>query len=720
MLWGKTLRSPLPHARILRVDTSRARRLAGVHAVLTGADIPDVRVGRRMRDMPVLTRDKVRFLGEKVAAVAAADEDVAEEALELIDVEYEELPAVFDALEALQPGAPIVHEGINAYEGLAQPVQEPTNLFSQLVWTRGDIREGFARADMVFEHTFTVPRVHQAYLEPHACVVRVDSNGRAEVWANNKTPFLLRNQLAQASGLPPEHIRVNTAYIGGDFGGKGSFMDVPLTYFLARASGQPVKMVMDYTEELQAGNPRHPAFMTIRSGVLRDGTVVAREARCVFNSGAYAAFKPTPGANIPGAMGLSGSYRIPHLHIVADCVYTNTVPNGHHRAPGSPQAVFAEESHMDMIAKALNMDPLEIRLRNVYQEGDKTPSGPYGEQTLVQVRGEATLRRAAEVFGWGTPKAGPSTGRGMALYDRHTGGGQSSATVMAQADGTITLRSPTLDQGAGTHTILRQLIAEELTIPLEMVRVVTVDTDSSPFDGGVGGSRVTHCAGQATLQAVQGLRQRLATVAAELLGVPEERLRLQNGRFVVQGDRTSIPLAQVASTAAAHGPVAVEATYNAAQLPEVTSFCAQIAEVEVDPETGQVKVRRFLTAHDVGTVLNPLTHQGQIEGGIAVGLGYALMEELKMEDGQVQTLHFGDYKIPTARDIPELTTVLLEEPSGPTPYQGKGIGEVSNCPVAGAIANAVADAIGVHITSLPITAEKVLAALKSQGRPARA
>ena len=711
MLWGKALRSPLPHARILNVDTSRASRLPGVHAVLTGADLSGIYIGRRMLDLPVLAWDKVRFIGQKVAAVAAEDPDIAEDALELIDVEYEELPAVFDPLEAMRSGAPILHENINSYKGLPEPVQEPTNRFVHSEWSKGDIERGFAEANVLFEHTFTLPRTHQVYLEPHACLVQVDQEGRVQVWVNSKVPFPLRGQIATAIGLEPDRVRINVSHIGGDFGGKGDPMDVPLSYFLARASGRPVKMVMTFLEELMAGNPRHPATITLRSGVKTDGSIVARQASVVFNSGAYGAFKPGPGVNLLGASGLGGSYRIPNVHIESDMVYTNTVPGGFMRAPGAPQAVFAVESHMDMIAHQMGMEPLELRRRNLLQEGDDTPTG----QPLRQVRSGQTLDAAVKAVGWDSPKPGPNTGRGIAFYDRPTGGAESSATVIVESDGTVTLRSPTPDVGTGTHTVLSQIIAEELSIPLDAINVVTIDTDSGPFDAGVAGSWVTHSAGQATFQATQQVRQRLIDVAAGVLGSAQEEVRLHSGRFRSSAGAADISLADVAAEAARAGePVSAQVTYRPEGGRDITSFCAQIAEVEVDPETGQIKVRRFVSAHDVGTVINPLGHQGQIEGGIIQGLGYALMEELRVEEGQVTTAHLGDYKIPTMQDILELITPLLEEPARPTPYQGKGIGEISNCPVAAAIANAVFDAVGVRITDLPITAEKVLAALKGK------
>ena len=669
MLWGKALRSPLPHARIVNVYTSQASRLPGVHAVLTGADLSGIRIGRRMLDLPVLAWDKVRFIGQKVAAVAAEDPDIAEDALELIEVEYAELPAVFDPQEAMLPGAPILHENINSYKGLPEPVQEPTNRFVHNLWSKGDIERGFAEADMLFEHTFTLPRTHQIYLEPHACLVQVDDAGRVQVWVNSKVPFPLRNQIAAAIGLEPDRVRINVSRIGGDFGGKGDPMDVPLSYFLARASGRPVKMVMTFLEELTAGNPRHPATIMIRSGVKMDGSIVARQASVVFNSGAYGAFKPGPGVNLLGASGLGGSYRIPNVHIESDMVYTNTVPGGFMRAPGAPQAVFAVESHMDIIASEMGMEPLDLRRRNLLQEGDDTPTG----QPLRQVRSDETLDAAVKAIGWDSSKPGPNTGMGIALYDRPTGGAESSATVIVESDGTVTLRSPTPDVGTGTHTVLSQIIAEELSIPLDDINVVTIDTDSGPFDAGVAGSWVTHSAGQATLQATQQVRQRLIDVAAGLLSSSQEEVRLNSGRFLASAGGAGISLADVAAEAPRTGePVTAQVTYRPEGGRDITSFCAQIAEVEVDPETGQIRVRRFVSAHDVGTIINPLGHQGQIEGGIIQGLGYVLMEELRVEEGQVTTAHLGDYKIPTIQDIPELITALIEEPAGPTPLPGQG------------------------------------------------
>jgi carbon-monoxide dehydrogenase large subunit len=710
MLWGKVLRSPFPHAKITNIDTAKAKAVPGVHAVITGRDLPDSRVGRLLRDMPVLARDRVRFAGEKIAAVAAETPEAAEEALLLIDVDYEELPPVFDAFAAMQSSAPVLHENMTGYEGLPQPASSINNVLAHNTWTKGDVGLGFNESDRVFEHTFTLPWAHQGYIEPHACVVTIDDQDRVQVWVNNKDPFVLRRQLAAVWDLPEERIKLNPTNIGGDFGGKGSFMDVPLCYYLALRSGRPVKMVMDYIQELIAGNPRHPATVTLKTGVKHDGRLWARQARIVFNSGAYGAFKPT--VYLRGADHSGGAYRIPHVHLESFMVYTNNVPGGHMRAPAKPQVVFAVESHMDMIAREMGLDPYRFRLQNALRPGDESPVG----DVWKQVRAEDTLRQAAVRAQWDSPKPRPNVGRGMAISDLAPGTGQAAATVAMDENGKATLLVPLWDTGTGAHTIFRQLVAEELTIPVEDVDLVIQDTDSVPFSSGSGGSRVTHTSGNAVLGAVRNLRQKLTAVVAEGYGCPEERVGLQAGRFIIPGaSPTEAPLTEIAAQAVANarGPIYGEMTYTSSPS-EVTSFCTQVAEVEVDPETGQVRVEKIVTAHDVGTVLNPMTHQGQIDGGVIQGLGYALMEEMTVEEGHVSTVSLGDYKIPTISDVPKLETVLLEEPSGPSPYQSKGIGEISNIPVAAAIANAVEDAVGVRITGLPITAEKVLRALKDR------
>jgi len=712
MLWGRVLRSPYPHATLRHIDTSKARQVPGVHAVLTGQDLPDRRVGRLLRDIPVLARERVLFVGEKVAAVAAETLEAAEAALALIAVEYDILPAVFDPVEAMSSTAPTLHPQMVSYEGLPQPVATEHNVFAHNRWTKGDTEAGWRAADHLFEHTFRTQLMHQGYIEPHACVVDIDAQGRAQVWANNKGPFMLREQLAAVWDVAQEQIRVNPTSIGGDFGGKGSFMDVPLCYHLARHAGRPVKMVMDYIQELMAGNPRHPALITLKTGVTRDGRMVARQARVVFNSGAYGAFKPR--VYIRGADHCGGPYRIPHVQIDSYMVYTNNVPCGHMRSPGKPQVAFAVESHMDMMAHELGIDPYAFRLRNILQDGDISPVG----ETLQHIRAEATLRQAAEAVGWDRTARRPYVGRGLAIADQPQGVGQSAAAVSIDAHGQVHLYMSLWDTGTGAHTIMRQIVAETLTVPVEQVRLVMQDTDAVPFESGPGGTRVTYTAGQAAFGAARDLRDKLCAVAAELLDGSVEHLQLLQGRFEMPGQppRTLALAEVVAQTLSTTGNPLRGTMQVTTTPPHDTAFCAQAAEVEVDPETGQITVTKIVTAHDVGVILNPLTHQGQIEGGMMQGFGYAMMEELCTEEGHVATLSLGDYKLPTIKDIPELVTVLLEPGPGPAPYQSKGIGESSNTPVAAAIANAVFDAVGVRVMDLPLTAEKVFHALQARDR----
>ncbi|MGE3539177.1 MAG: xanthine dehydrogenase family protein molybdopterin-binding subunit [Candidatus Tectimicrobiota bacterium] len=712
MLWGHVLRSPYAHANIVRIETTRARQVPGVHVVLTGQDLPDRRVGRLLRDIPVLARDRVLFIGEKVAAVAAESTEAATEALNLIEVEYAPLSPVFDPLEAMQSTAPTLHPQMATYPGLPQPVATEQNVFAHNRWSKGDIAAGFDAADRIFEHTFSAQLMHQAYIEPHACVVHIDAAGRPQIWANNKGPFMLREQLAAVWDMPTERIRVHPTSIGGDFGGKGSFMDVPLCYYLALRSGRPVKMVMDYIQELMAANPRHPALITLKTGVTHDGRMLARQARIVFNSGAYGAFKPR--VYIRGADHSGGPYRIPHVHIDSYMVYTNNVPCGHMRSPGKPQVAFAVESHMDMMAHELGLDPYEFRLRNMLQDGDVSPVG----EALQHIRAEETLRQAAAAIGWGHKRRGPYTGRGLAIADQSQGAGQSSASVSIDASGQVQLFMALWDTGTGAHTIMRQIVAEMLTVPTQHVHLVMQDTDAIPYESGPGGTRVTYTAGQAVFGAARDLRDKLCAVAAELLEGPLESVQLVEGRFVMPGDPPRmLALTEVVARALSSTGNALRGSMSVTSTPpHMTSFCAQAAEVEVDPDTGQVTVTRVVSAHDVGTILNPLTHQGQIEGGMVQGFGYGLMEELRTEDGRISTLSLGEYKIPTIKDIPELVTVLLAPGPGPAPYQSKGIGESSNTPVAAAIANAVFDAVGVRILDLPVSAEKVFRALQARQR----
>jgi CO/xanthine dehydrogenase Mo-binding subunit len=703
-LWGRALRSPLPHARIVRIDTSRAQQVPGVHAVLTGADVRGIRYGRRLFDVPVLAQDRVRFVGERVAAVAAEDRDAADAALLLIEVEYEELPAVFDPLQAMGENAPILHPEVNSYIGLPKPLEKVSNAFAWDTWSKGNIEAGFAQADLVIENTFTVPRQHQAYLETHSCLVWLDEQERVQVWASSKVPYAVKEQLSVALGLPRERIRLHPVAIGGDYGGKGSPMDIPLAYFLALRTGRPVKIVMDYSEEFAAGNPRHAAIIQLKTGVKRDGTLVAHQSRVVFDSGAYGGFKPVPTVNLGGAAKAGGPYKIPHVRLEGIQVYTNTIPGGFMRAPGEPQAVFAIESHMDCIARQLGIDPVDLRLQNLLATGDENPIG-----TRYQgMRAQETLEAAVAAAGYRSPKA-PHIGRGIAMGERPPAGGESHAAVTLNLDGSVLVHTSIFEPGTGTYTMLRQIVAEELHLPVSRIQVQVWDTDGVPFDTGVGGSRVTRIAGQAAYQAAREAGRELRMVAAEMLGWREEHIELFGVEVLLQESGERHPWSALLQRWGR--PVVGKGSVQDMHPSPVTSFTAQVAEVEVDPDTGAVRLLRLTTAHDVGTILNPTDHQSQIEGAVMQGIGYALSEELGVDAGRVTSVSFGDYKVPNIKDIPALQTVLLASESGPGPYNARGIGENPVGPVAPAIANAVADAVGVRIRDLPITAEKVYRAL---------
>jgi CO/xanthine dehydrogenase Mo-binding subunit len=712
-VWGKVLRSPYPHARIARVDTERATAYPGVLAVLTAADIPDVLTGRRLRDMPMLARDRVRFIGEKIAVVAAEDRDVAEEAAQLIEVEYEELTPVSDALAAINEGAPELHERLVEYQGLPKIGTPLKNTYSHEEWVLGDVERGFRESDHIFEDRFSVQHVHQAYLEPHSSVVSLDRNtGTIHVWVSNKVPYNTKNSLSDAIGVPAEKIVIHVSAIGGDFGGKGALMDLPLCYFLARRLDRPVRMIMTYTEELTAGNPRHSAEIVVKTGINKDGRILARQITVYWNGGAYGAMKPIPTVNLPGAVKAAGAYYIPNVRVDSYAVYTNSVPCGHFRSPGLVQLAFAGESQIDMIAAALKIDPLDLRLRNALKDGDPTPD----QNGMVDVKCKEVLETAAAATNWKKSPRRAQLGRGMALSYRHVGVGDANARMSLRPDGKIWILTTYADTGTGAHTILCQMVAEVLDIPFDQVGLEVGTTDSFRSESGTGASRVTFVLGQAVLKAAAKLKSLLCERAAEMLGVSSDQVILTNGRFsVAQSGARSLSLAEFAKAAADKKLLLeVESYHSESETPPEGVFAACVAEVYVDGATGQVELRKLDTVHDVATILNPVGHQGQIDGGIMQGMGYGLMEEMVMEEGRVTTANLGEYKIPNIRDIPPLRTTLVHSHEGASPFQSKEIGESAISQVAPAIANAVYAAVGVRIKDLPITAEKVFRALQER------
>ena len=700
-LWAKTLRSPHAHARIVRIDTSRAEQAPGVRAVLTGNDVRGILYGRRYRDISVLAQDKVRFIGERVAAVAADTLEQAEAALELIEVQYEELPAVFDPVAAAKDGAPLVHPDMNSYKGLPKQFDEPTNAFVQDVFTRGDVAVGFAQADVIVENTYTVPRVHQAFLEPHCCLVWIDEQERIQMWSPCKVPQGLKSSMAAAFDIPKDKIRVNPVTIGGDFGGKGAPIDEPICYLLALRSGRPVKMVMEYREEFIAGAPRHAGVMRLKTGVKRDGTIVAHEMEAFLDAGAYGGFRP--GAVIGGVAHAGGCYRAAHARIAVSRVYTNNLPGGQFRAPGEPQGVFAAESHIDCVARKVGMDPAAFRLQNLMQEGDETLTGSH----YKDIKARETLSAALKASGYDAPKA-KNVGRGVAMGYRGPGGGNTAMQLSLNPDGSVVIHTGLFEQGTGTYTTLRQIGAEVLGCDPEKILIDTLDTDLGvSFDSGIGGSRGTRVASGAAYTAACDAREKLLALAEKLLGWPKAEITLVGDFLMHQKKRQRWDelLQRVGRS------ISGEAVTRDDGHSPVTAFAAQVAEVSVDPATGEVTLRKLTTAHDTGAIMNPVGHQGQIDGGVVQGVGYGLIEYLPVQEGRVEVANFGEYKIPNIQDIPPLKTVIVESASGVGPYKVKGIGENPISPVAPAIANAIEDAVGVRIRDLPLTAEKVYAAL---------
>ena len=706
MLWARVLRSPYPHARIVSVDASRALAMPGVQAVLTGADVRGVRTGKRLLDEPVLAWDRALFIGDKVAAVAADDEETAREAAERIDVRYEELEAVTEMNEARAAGAPVLHPEFNGYTGAPRPLDPVTNVFSHEHWGKGDVAQGFAEADVVVERVYRTQRTHQAYLEPHNTVVWIDGEGQVRVWLGTKSPFQNRNTIADAAGIPHDRVTIEYAHVGGDFGGKGDATGVSICYELAKATGRPVKMALDYTEELMAMNPRHEAEMRVKVGVKRDGQLTAWESEVHFNSGAYGAYKPGPNVNLIGAREIAGPYKVPHVGIDSYQVYTNTVPCGFHRAPGEFQGIFAGESHMDVVADELGMDPLDLRLVNLIHDGDALPTGTVYRDVML----EEVARAAAEASGLGGP-APPGAGRGIAIGHRSQGAGESHVAITIDLDGSITANTSIFESGNGTYTLLSQVVAEELGVEPADIRVVPWSTDHVQTDMGVGGSRVsfaiTHGGRAAAELAKDGLRR----LSAELMGWSEEGLSFRDGGVINDGSGDRISFGNIVQRSGE--PLSVRADQAETNPNPYTSFVAQVAEVFVEPETGEITLSKLTAVHDTGRVLNPVGFHGQVEGGIVQALGQSVMEDLIVDEGgRVTNPSFADFKIPTIRDIPDLNTVLLEQDVGRGDYKVKGVGEHSNITTAPAIANAIAAATGVRLYQLPLTSEEVWRALR--------
>ncbi len=726
-VWAKNVRSPFPHARILSIDASRARAMPGVLAVVTAADIPNDRTGRNIKDIPLLCDDKVRFVGDKVATVAAESREIAEAAAQLVEVEYEELPAVFDSVEAMQAGAPVIHEQTASYIGFPEVPSDVPNLCGHAVWETGDLEQGFKDAEVIIERRFVTQLSHQGYLEPTAWLVDIspEADGqpeRVEVWASNKVPYTTRAELGRLLDRPEEDIRLHPVAIGADFGSKSATGDAPVAYHLSRMLGRPVKSVNSATEDLTAVSPKHAFIVNLRTGLKRDGKIVAHDATVIMNRGAYTGQNSSANGLLGGAQRVGNFYDIPNMRIEAFAAYTNRVPCGYMRAPGSPQALFAIEAHLDLIATELGIDPIEIRKRNA------PPTAPSGAPHLAA----SVLDEAARAFGWsdrtraGSRERGRDklVGHGVGMADRGHGAGRASSLIRVNPDGTITATTSLPDNGTGGLTVVAAVVAESFGVPLDRVRVVRSDTDAFPIDVEAGGSKTTNSSGTAALAACDQVKSQLAPLAARALGsepvewrpaqVAEHGVVAPGGWQSADGRFISVESLAAELIREDEPLAAATVTMQAPRTPD-PGVCVQMAEVEVDKETGQVVLKRLVTAQDVGTIINETGHQGQINGAVVQGAGYALMEELMVEDGHVTTPNFADYKMPTVQDIPELVTVNVPDYGQALgPFHAKSIGEIPTIPTAGAIANAVADAIGAPIVELPLTAERVLQALSAK------
>ena len=712
MLYGKVLRSHRAHALIRKLDVSRAAAIPGVRGIIAAADIPAVRFGQAVRDTSVFALDRVLFAGHPIAAVAATSLEIAEQAIAAIDVEFEDLPTLFDPEAALDSNIRI-HPDWETYKALPI-IARSGNVSGRARIHVGDVNQAFASAYRVYEHRFTTPLVHPGYTEPRTAVADWDANSNVTVWSNTQLPFDTQNTLAEILGMPAARIRVIVPGIGGGFGGKLRIGVEHFAALLARKTARPVKVMTTSEEELTSAYPRQATVVTLKTAVNSEGHLLAREGRIVVDCGAFAG--SGPGTAAISLQIMAGPYKTPALALEGIAVYTNKVPSGSFRAPAGPMANFAVESQMDMIAKDLGIDPLEIRLRNIVQEGDLGPSGEVHKSVSI----EECLRRAAAAIGWENRSPEPGRGKGIACSWWMTTGGSSGVYVKINPDGTATLVSGAVEIGSGAITGAAQVLAEELSLDLEDINVAGVDTQTAPFDYGAQGSRTAFSVGNACIAAARDLRRQMFDLAAEQLHAEVDAMVLRD-KHVVAGVK-SISIAELARISRltgggliAHGTaISPSPAYDPTRLQNhplpawnSPSYHAHAVDLSVDPETGSVSINRYVVAQDVGFAINPTYIEGQIEGGVAQGIGQALSEEIVYVEGTVMNANLTDYRMPTAQDMPDVECILVECASAAGPYGAKGVGEPPCIQPPAAINNAIAAATGFWLNSLPMTAEKI-------------
>lgn len=723
MLHGKVFRSSQPSARIKRLDVSKARELPGVICVLTAKDLPDAKLvtdmpgqtGQKRRagtDAPVLASEVIRYRGEPIALVAAETLDIAEQALERIEIEYETLPGVYDPLEAMKPGAPVVYE--------------PDNIVATWKIRKGDVQAGMAMADMIIENTFSVPFVDHAYLEPEAGVAWMDDQNVIHIRVCTQVVEHFRS-IARALGVPQNKIHIQGTFLGGGFGGKEDITVEIFLALLAKHTRRPVRLAYSREESIMAHSKRHPFIITHHTGVKRNGRITAAEIEMISDAGAYPYLSPY--VLLYATVTACGPYRVEHLKVDSTSVATNNPFTSAFRGFGAAQACVAYEQQMDEIAKALDMDPLDVRRANYLSTGDRNATG---QQMKSAVWLEETATRALEALGEKTSECGPiKVGQGFASYMQSYGRitwfhDTSRAWVGLELDGTAVIRCGVPDLGGGQVNTLCQIASEVLGVPLENFIIYSTDSALTPLAGTTTATRQLYMSGSAVHQAASEIRRVLLEYAQLHFEQDIENLELADGKVYVKSDPENfLPLAELTKMCAAEGlPLSNLALFKAPFtdpidpetgqgdiFPDFT-FGAHAVEVAVDTETGEITLLKSVGCHDVGRAINPIAVEGQIQGGSAQGLGYALMEEVQVVEGVIQTPSLSEYLIPTSRDLPTTKAIILESGTGLGPFGAKGIGEPSLTPAAPAVANALTNALGVRIKDLPLTPEKVLAAIE--------
>jgi CO/xanthine dehydrogenase Mo-binding subunit len=729
------LRSPLPHARIGKIDTAKALKVGGVLAVITRDDILrdqgiEPYYGPVFKDQTIVAVEKVRHVGDPVAAVAALTVDAADDALRSIDVEYEELPAVLSVEDALKQNPVLVHDSVripdSGFADLAElkPI-DGTNICTHFKLDRGDVQQGFAVADHIFEDTFTLPATQHSFLETHACIAAAEPGGRITVWATTQNPFVVRTQLANIFKVPVAKVRVVVPYLGGGYGGKVYPKVEPITVALALKAGRPVRMVLS-REEVFYTITKHAASIRMKTGVKNDGTLVARECEIHLDTGAYAEIGPRVAKK--SGYTAAGPYKIPNLKIDSYSIYTNKPPAGAFRGFGVSQSAWAVESQMDIIAAALKIDPLELRKKNGYDEGDKFVT----EETLRAVGLKECLDEVAKSIGWdsdnfksskvqGSKEETMRRGKGLACMIKATiTPSISCAVVKLNEDASLSIYAGTVEMGQGSETTLAQIAGKELGIPLSKIQVLGVDTDVVPYDLTTSSSRSTFHMGKAVQMAAQHIQQQLKQIVSTEYGVPEEQISFADGR--IRLPESTLNYADVmfkrfgmqGGTLIGEGQLktSVKNEFGEKSTSAFWFLAAGAAEVEVDTETGKIKLLKYATAVDVGKAISPLGCRQQITGAAITGIGQALFEEIAYDNGQLINPNLVDYVLPSLGDMPPvIDPIAVEVPDKNGPFGAKGIGESALIPVAPAIANAIYDACGVRIKDLPIKAEKIYLAL---------